>query len=245
MAHYTPKVRSRRLVAEALVKQPDRVTAAKLKASDLETVRKTGQEAEDADREQKAQITTSSATVSERAAEVATLLGQEAEVRDTVAAVVDDLEGAGNLADARFLARISFARFRLRELKDDASKAAGAPDAAGSDEVAKKLEQVEREDNVTRLDGFAGFLGAIRAPGREAIVAELAERGFTAEALDAMRSAAKAYAERGQNRIQAADATARESLAVLAQTRKWRAIRRLVRRAVEGDAELERLFASC
>ena len=42
-----------------------------------------------------------------------------------------------------------------------------------------------------------------------------------------------------------AEATARESKAVIGQKEKWQAVRRLIREAVRGSESLERLWAEC
>lgn len=235
--HYTEKVRARRLVAEGLAAQPARLAAARLKAKDVRVVAEQGRIAEDADAQQQADLAQSSVEVTQRAGEIAKINSLERDVRETVMAAIDDLRDDGHEALALFLARISYARFRIRELKPDG-------EATGSDaEVVKELERVPREDQVARLDGFAGFIGAVLAPGREAIAAELAERGFSAEQLGAARTKAIALAEAGRNRQAASTWTEREEAAVAAQSKKWSAIRRLVRRAVKGDDALSKLFA--
>jgi hypothetical protein len=235
--HYTEKVRARRLVAEGLAEQPARLAAARLKAKDVRVVADQGRIAEEADAQQRADLAQSSVEVTQRAGEIAKMVSLERELRDTVSAAVDDLHDDGHEALALFLGRISYARFRIRDLKPDGDA------AAGEAEVVKKLERVPREDQVARLDGLAGFIGAVLAPGREAIAAELAERGFSADALGAARTQAMALAEAGRNRQAASTWTEREEAAVAAQSKKWSAIRRLVRRAVQGDDALVKLFA--
>lgn len=242
MAYYTLKVRARRLLCEALLERPERVKAARLKPADLRKVIDTGKAAEEADGRQRAELAAGSAEVTARAGEIAAALSQESELRDVMAAVAEDLADNGNATAATFVKRLSYARFRIRELAPTpADGELPAPDA----EKVRKLERVQREDQVARLDGLAGFLGAILEPGREPIVAELVERDFTAAGLTELAAKAKALAEQGRNLVLAAESTGAESTNVVAQAAKWTSIRRLVRKASAGDAELERLLAAC
>ena len=63
--------------------------------------------------------------------------------------------------------------------------------------------------------------------------------------LTELAAKAKGLAEKGRNLVLASGATEIEEKNVIAQASKWTSIRRLVRKAVAGDAELERLFVPC
>jgi hypothetical protein len=104
---------------------------------------------------------------------------------------------------------------------------------------------VLRSDAPTRLLGLAAFCDALLAPERELIVAALAKRGSSNEQLSALRDEARALGERGRNVRRASAATEREAQAAETQSKKWRAVRRLLRRAVEGDGELQKQWARC
>jgi hypothetical protein len=118
------------------------------------------------------------------------------------------------------------------------------PDPAlAADPAVKKVERVEREDKLTRLDGLANLVATILT--REKLVAELTARGLDAAALTALQVDAAASARAGKNTRKAADATAREAEAVRKQKGAWIANRRMIRKAVRGNPELERLFAEC
>lgn len=243
MAYYTLKVRARRLVAEAIAQDEARVRKGRLKKADLEKVASTGLAAEQADGQQRQDLAVGSIAVSERAQTSVVLVDAEQELRDVLPAVVEGLEEAGHASLALFFKRVSYARYRVRELAPDDTDA--TPPTAGEAETLKKLQWLEREDQPARFAALSGFVTALLATGREPIVTELEERGFTRAGLEALAAHAKAASEAGPNRQLRTDASKVESDNVLAQQKKWKAIRRLVRRAVAGDPALERMFAAC
>ncbi|MFO0674890.1 MAG: hypothetical protein U0235_35615, partial [Polyangiaceae bacterium] len=191
MSHWTPKVDARvRLARRLKDKLPKKV-----KLTDLDRLITHGEAAKKADEEQRAQLASASVDVNERSKAAAAVIENETEIRDTVPAVIADLETHGNHRDALFLARLSFARFRVREL---ASTAADATGTAADADAVKRVERVEREDYVTRASGLAAFIDAVLAPGREALAAAFAERELDAAQLGQMRTAAAELAALGK-----------------------------------------------
>lgn len=243
MAHFTEKIKARALLAEKLQEeeQLERVKNARLKVTDLQLIAVKGREAEAADNLQTVQLTEGSTAVSLKSDKVKDARKREKALRDIIPAVVYDLEEAGHEADALFTARLSFARFRLRELKDTSTEGATEEETA----LTAKLRKVAREDMISRMDGLAALCEAFLAPGRETIVAAFAARWLEKTDLEKLAADAKELAEGGRNVLSPAEATKREREAVLVQRKKWRAVRRLIAEAVKGSDELERLWAEC
>lgn len=245
MDQWTTKVTARRQVGEGLLEQPERLRRAKLLAREVQVVVDEGRKAEIADAEQKEQLAEGDVARSARSSTTKTLLARETELRNVMAAVVDDMLDE-NQALADWLARLSFARFRIREL---ASKTRSGEPKEGEptpeDQEIREVERVKLENHGARALGLGRFCRAILKPGRELVVDKLAEREITRVELEQLAADAEAVSEAGRNIRRAAEATARESTAVAAQRRKWAAIRRLVAVAVRGDAALEAKFAEC
>lgn len=236
MSHYTPRVGARAELAKALKTKLSRATAVGIKESDLDIIAVEGDKAREADREQNAQLAESQVSVTERSEREASILERGLHLRDMLPAVIYSLEAAGHTTDAKYLGALTFARFRLRDVPP--------PDPSLADDPAvKKVQRVEREDKQTRLAGLANFVATILT--RPNIVAEYASRGIDQPWLESLRAEAEAAARAGRNRLLASEATAREAEAVRKQKAVWNANRRLIRRAVQGDPELERLFAEC
>ena len=63
--------------------------------------------------------------------------------------------------------------------------------------------------------------------------------------LEQLHADAEAQYLLGKNQRKAAEATAREGAAVARQKQKWDANYLMIRAAVQGDPELEKLFAKC
>lgn len=246
MPNWTPQVSARAELAERLGGQPDRVRAGKLKGADLALIAAKGREAEAADQEQTEQLTAASVAVTGRKEEVRGLLRDDRILRDVVLATVDDLEET-EPAQARYLARLSFSRYRVRELQEavEASgEGSGAAEPTSEErEEIKSVQLVQRADQISRARSLGRFCRALLKPGREPIVAALAERDITD--LAGLAARAEAVVEAGRNVMTAAEATKREPAAVAAQTKKWTAVRRLIRRAVKGDSDLERALSAC
>lgn len=245
---YTPRVGARTELGEALEKMGEAwLRERQLKLKDVRALVTSGKAAHQADREQQEQLAEQAAGRKGRSVNAAEVTEREDMLSATLPAVIDDLMEAGLVELARFLARLSFARYRVKVLSTPVD--ADAPvDAAVDAEIeseVKKVERVERSDLATRADGLAALCAALRKPKREPIVAELTERGIDAAALEQLEADATTVAEQGRNTPRPVEATAREREAVLQQRRKWSAIRKLVQRAVKGDAELERLYRAC
>lgn len=119
----------------------------------------------------------------------------------------------------------------------------GADGALAEDERVKKLTRVAREDRTSRLDGLANLVATLLT--RPPMVAELTTRGLDEAALEALRADADASSRAGKNIQLAAAATERERTAVKTQTALWSSLRRMIRKAVQGDPALERLYAQC
>jgi hypothetical protein len=253
---WTPKVTARRELAELLQAAPDRVAGANLLPRDLELIIAEGRKAEEADAEQKEQLTDSEVRRSERKNAIAALIEREGVVRGVASAAVHDLR-ADHPREAEWLSRLSFARFRLRELAPPAAAPAPAPTesppapatppaaATAEEEEIVSVERVEREDQVTRARNQGRYCRALLRPGREVIVAAFAERGVDGPVLERLATDAEAFAKAGRNRKQAVEATEREAEAAKAQMQKWMAVRRLVKKAIRGDKTLEAKYPEC
>ena len=241
MAHWTDRVSARARLAEALQKEAKRTTEAGLLPADLKVIADEGRNAEAADADQKAELTEATAAVTLKRTSVDDAIKRETELRDRSPAVVHDLDEGGHTKEALFVARISFARFHIRELAGTAPAGETDPDHA----VVAKLQRVEREDMPARMKALGDLCAVLLETGRETIVDAYTARGVSRSALETLKTDAGALAEGGRNIMTPAEATARESKAVLAQQKKWHAVRRLVRNAVRGSETLERLWASC
>jgi hypothetical protein len=236
MSHYTPRVLARTELAKALKSKPERAARAGIKESELDAIAVAGDDAREADREQNVEVAESRASISDRAERETKILESGDALRNRMPAVIRTLLEGGDEEDARFLSALSFARFRLRHLP--------APDPSLADDPrVKKVERVEREDKHSRLAGLASFIATLLT--RDAIVAELASRGMDRDFLTALHADADAAARAGQNVQRATEATARESAAVREQGALWKSLRRMIREAVQGDPELEALYARC
>lgn len=237
---FTPTVKARADLGAALeAKGVPWLKARSLKLADVQTLVTKGREAQAADREQKAQLAEQAAERKGRSVDASEVSEREVVLSAVLPAVIDDLSKAGQLDEARWLAALSFARYRIRVTTVPVDP------TSASDAETKKVERVEKSDLATRADGLAALCEALRKPERAVIQAELAERGFDAAALEALEADAAAVAEQGRNTPRPVEATAREAEAVRAQRAKWSAVRRLVKRAVAGDKDLEALFAKC
>lgn len=236
MSSVDTRVENRTKLAKALKTKLARATAAGLLEEDLDGIAKHGDDAIEADREQKAQLAQDDGTRSERASTMRSILERGDALRDRIPAVVFALRKGNQSAAAAFLAALSFSRFRLRDLGPI------DPEVAAQPEV-RAVERVEREDKLTLLNGLAQLAKTLLPS--EPIVAELAKRGIDRETLARLQTDAEAEWNRGKNVRKAAEATAREAEAVKAQKELWDAHRRMIRAAVKGDADLERLYAEC
>ncbi len=236
---WTPRVTARAELAELLAEAHwDRAEAVGLTAEDLATLGVEGRRAAEADRLQKEEIAAMSAERGARSALAGELFASEEALRDRLPAVIGDLNRAGDPLGG-FLSRLSFARYRFRELTPS------PPASGGEAQELRAVERVQRTDAISRFHGLAAFCGALLRPGREAIVARLAARGFSEDRLRALGAEAEAYVAAGRNRPKAAPSTAVEADAVAAQKRVWIDVRRMIRKAVKGDPALEAKYAEC
>lgn len=244
MSMWTPRVTARAELAEVLsTRFLERATAAGITKGELEAVAKNGRAAEQADRLQKEQLAAGAAGRANQKDVTRALFDREEALRDRLPAVAGELS-EGSPADREqgaWLSKLSFARYRFRELHAATSTPA---DEAAAAEV-KAVERVERYDAATHLNGLEAFCQALLKPGREAIVDKLAARGLPRATLESLATDARAVIELGRNVKRSAEATATESEAAHAQLVVWRRIRRMVRKAVNGVPELEGRFAGC
>ncbi len=244
MDQWTPRVTARRLLAEALEKQPERVRKAGLLEKDLEVLIAEGRKAEEADAEQKEQLAQAYAALSNRSQAAKDLAAREGGLRDVITAVIDDLQEE-HPRQAQWLSRLSFARFRIRDLAHKGDSGAETDTDAEAEEDIKKVQRVEKEDQITRARNLGRYCRALLRPTRKVIMDQLAKRGLGPDDLELIATDAEAFVESGRNVMVAAEATAREAIAAAAQKRKWKAIRRLARNAVQGDSGLEKKLAEC
>ncbi len=212
MANWTPRVSHRALLAEKLLEQPDRYAPAGLLEADLREIAEQGRAGEAADEQQKAQLAEASTAVSDRKATAKKAVSLETEVRNRIPAIVRDLERAGRQADALWLKRLSFSRYRMREV---APPAGDAP--AGELETLRAVERVPRADMPTRMRSLAAWTDALLDPSRTTIADAFAARALPRTDLEELSRTARTLAEAGRNVMAPAEATKRESEAVSAQ----------------------------
>jgi hypothetical protein len=245
MAHqWSPRVTARAELATILKQEyADVARNAGLKVSDLDALIEQGEVARLADLEQKEQLAIVTTNRSERKDQAADVFNREEALRSRIPAVIAHLNSSGHRQLGGFLSALSFARFRFRELAPPPPDP-NAPPAAEAEEV-KLVARVAREDIPTRARGLAAFCRAVSKPGREPIVAELAERGVSADWLATLAADAEAIERAGRNVIKGVEATTRETDAVAAQSKTWQEVRRMIRTAVKGIAALESKFAAC
>lgn len=239
---YTERVGARTQLAAALL-APDhaeRRRAAGLKDADLEVVRDQGNAAKEADLAQAGQLAALTQNRSSRSVSADDVLARESKLKGLLPAVILDLESR-TPSEAAWLSAVSVARYRIRT--SDAPSAEATTDGTSAD--AKSVERVKREDKLARLQGAAKFARLLLGVGHEAIVTELAERGMSREALTALADDAESMEQAGKNVLLPAEATARESAAVKAQSVRWNAIRGMVRAACAGDGALSQRLSEC
>jgi hypothetical protein len=219
-----------------------------LTKADLDLLVDKGAAAAQADAGQQEQLAASSALRTGRKLENQALFARDDALRDRLPAVIGDLGHQGQTQLATWLGRLSFARYRFRDLAPESTPAApappGAPPADPDDDV-RRVTRVEREDAPTRAAALGAFCRALLKQGREPIVSAFEARSVTRAQIESIASDAETVAETGRNVMQAAEATSREAAAVGAQRRKWQQVRRMVRKAVKGVPELEKKYAEC
>lgn len=233
---YSEKVEACTELAKGLLEMgPEWLTTKRLKPAEIEELVRAGVAAIQADLDQKEQRAEQAVDRTGRSVSAAELFREDAELADVLPAVIHDLAKAGEVDEALFLARVSFARYRVRVVSVPVD-----PDAPATEET-KKVERVEKKDNATRAKRLAAFCAMLRR--RPTILAALSERGYDDATLARLEEGAEAVAVHGSNLPQRVEATEREAAAVREQEIQWRAIRRLVKRAVVGVPKLEKLYA--
>jgi len=241
--HHTQRIEARTSLAGELGKpeHAERRRRAGLVESDLATIVRTGAEAAVQDRLQHEDL------AAQRQGQKDLLQAREIveteteEIRNRLPAVIQDLAAvAATQALAGWLAVASFDRFRVREVTPAAPT--GTPPAAPA-----AHERVTREDRMSRAHSLAQFLQAILQPERAAIVEALGQRGMNRDRLTKLAQTAETLVGKLGDKavLKPAEATEREAAAVAAQKLKWEACRRMIRAAVRGNADLERLWAAC
>ena len=236
MSSHNSRVAARTQLAKALKSQLPRAQAEGIVEEDLDVIATSGDDAAEADREQREQLAKDDVRRKGRAADEEDALARGEKVRNRMPAVVQSLMEQGHLDDARFATALSFSRFRLRNLPP-------VDPALAENPAVKEVQAVEREDKATLLHGLANLVKTFLT--REHIVAELARRGIDQAALTRLEADARAGWEAGKNQRRAAEATQRESDACDRQKVKWDANRHMIRAAVKGDPVLEALYAEC
>jgi len=244
MDQWTPRVGARRELAQLLLQShADAARAAGLTTADLETLVRSGDQARDADRQQKEELATVAAGRAVRKTTAEEIFVREDALRSRLPAVRGDLLAADAGELAVWLERLSFARYRFREMAPP-SAPPGSPPPADNEEL-RRVRRVAREDIPTRLLGLGAFCQALGKPGREPIVLRLAERGLAAAELSALGADAEALAALGRNVLRGAEATLRETEAASLQRQKWQQVRRMVRGVCQKDPNLSSKFAAC
>jgi len=235
---YSPKVEARTLMGKALLgKGLDWLMSKRLLESDAQELVTQGEAAKQADIDQKVQLAEQAVTRTGRKVLAEDVTRGEGDLADVLPAIIGDLVRAGQHDEALFLAKLSFARYRIVVVSVPVD-----PNAEPTEEM-KKVERVQRSDLPTRARGLAALCSVILQ--RPPIVAALAARGFEEATLEKLGEDAEAIVVQGSNQMRRVEATEREAAAVLAQRTKWSEIRRLVKSAVQGDAELEEIFSRC
>ncbi len=239
--HWTPKTEARGQLAARLKTRATTAPIPGLKLRDLDALIAHGTTARDADREQQAELARARVARSTRAEDASKLRAFDRSLREVAPAVVTDLEAEGHTEDAALLRRVSFARFRQRELQPPG----GSEAPADEDPLLRAVTLVARDDNASFARGLASYCDFLLRPGHERLADAFAERDVARSALADAQRQAEALSAVGSNQLAASSATQREHDAVAAQQQVWSAVRRLVRRAVEGDPELSQLYARC
>lgn len=235
---YSSKVEARAQLGEALLaKGPEWLKSKQLLARDAQDLVTHGWAAKQADIDQKVELAEQAVSRSGRSVQADDVTRREGALADVLPAIIGDLVRAGHLDEALFLAKLSFARYRIVVVSTPVD-----PNAEPTEEM-KKVQRVQKSDNATRARGLAALCSVLRQ--RPLILAALTERGTDDAALQTLEEDAEAIVVQGANRLRRVDATEREAAAALAQRATWSEIRRLAKVAVQGDAFLEEIFSRC
>lgn len=247
MDQWTTRITARAQLAEMLLSRyPERAKEAGLLESDLRAISQHGRDAQRADQLQQSQLAWMAAERTMQKELKDDVFLRDDSLRDRLPAAIAQLSTSTNPCErdlGAWLLRLSFARYRYRELPP-ASLSVGSAEA-GNVEAIRVLLRVERTDIATRVNAIAAFCEALLEPGREAIVNHLAARSYPPSAIADLARDARKLAALGSNAKRPVEATAIEAEAVKEQRKVWQATRRMIRKAVQGVPELERQFASC
>ena len=247
---YGKRVAARTALARELGRDAhrDRRRDAGLLDDDLALIVTRGEEAQTHDREQRGQLAQNRQAVAEKLEARDRFDTEQEALRDRVAAVALDLgREAATRALAGWLENAVFERFQIGVVVARAEAApAGAP-AGGPVTAVETRRRVRARDRLSIAQQTAQFARAILAPDLGPIVLALDRRGFGRDRLQALAAAAEALVEQlgGKAVLAAAESTRLETEAVAAQKERWEACRRMVRTAVAGSSDLERLWAAC
>jgi hypothetical protein len=241
---YNARIDARTTVSQELAKaeHADRCARAGLLPADLLEIVRLGNEARTQDRLQHEDLASQRKDQQDVVRTRDTFEEEQEELRRRLPAVVLDLAAAPATEPlSRWLAAASFDRFRIRT----ATPPAAAPSTPAP--AAPDRERVAREDRLSRAQSATQFLQSLLQPERAPIVEALGRRGMGRERLETLGRTAETLVGRLGDKavLKRSDATAREAAAVAAQKEKWDACRRMIRAAVQGHADLERLFAAC
>lgn len=236
MGQYSSRVANRTKLAKELKTKLARAQAEGIVEEDLDAMAQAGDEAREADREQRAQLADDDVRRNQRAGRDQNVLARGDKVRNRMPAVSRSLIEQGHVEDGKFVNAVSFAYYRMNGLPE-------VDPALAEDPAVKAVTRVERADKLSLLGGLANLTKTFLT--RENIVNELARRGIDRDALTQLQADAEASFEDGKNQRRAAEATKREHEAVARQTALWTANRRMLREAVQGDPVLEAIYAGC
>lgn len=237
---YTPRIGKRGELAKYVRENHlEEAKAIGLTEDDLTHLTAQSDAAREADRQQRTQLAEIEAERSERSLLAQDIFEREEQMRDRLIPIVHTLVQT-QPQQGRWLKSLTFARYRMREIAVPEEELANNPEA-------KKVIRVEREDIPTRLANLANFCTSILEPGREPIIEAFAARALPREEIEALAIEADALAKRGRNVMKAAEATAREAVAVKAVREHWALTRRMFRRLVKvvNDPELTAMLAEC
>ena len=253
LLHFNSRVRGRTTLATTLLlpKYSDLITNVGLRDADLAEIRENGELAENYDRKQHDDLGTQRQTIAVAAEEGRKFEEEHEHVRNRISAVIADIKPT-DPSLAGWLSKVAFENMRL-VVREPAVQpgtpptdpnAPVAPPAAPAKPVK---EMVERRDRYARALAAAQFSAALLEPERKVVVRAMAQRGFPEKRLQAFHALAQSLTDRldGTESLPASDFTRLEAEAVTAQKLRWDACRRMIRQAVQGDAELERLWAAC
>ncbi|MBI5478293.1 MAG: hypothetical protein HY906_05520, partial [Deltaproteobacteria bacterium] len=221
--HYTARVTGRTVLAREL-QQPrwgDAVKDAGLLPADLAYIQQQGEESEKHDRAQHDELARQRQDISAVVAARRQVGAEEEQLRNRLAAVIDDLaRDPGTVAAARWLATVTFNRYRIR-----VTSMPPDPEAAEEAQPITVRERVTRKDRLSWAQSLAHFALTLLEPDHAAIGARLEARGMGRARLQALAAAAEDLVGRlgGKAALTPVEATRLEAEAAHAQRLRWQA----------------------